>query len=107
MATQTTEEAMLLLKLTRAWLISEGRKVARDLIARDGETHARAVLDEMMQRGMKTDLDAVKGYWLGAVFRRSEFTWTGRYYEPPEELIRRDEHHNIHSWRPVRVWTLR
>lgn len=104
--TRSTAEAMELLRRTRARLIVEARQIARDLISQRGETHARAVLEEMAKRGMSADLAAVNAYWLGAVFRSREFKWTGRFYEPPESEVKRDEDHNIHSWRPVRVWTL-
>lgn len=102
MATQTTEEAMTVLKATRMRHIRKAREIAIELIEEDGETHSRAVRDVMIARG---ELDTgIKDYWLGAVFRTKDFAWTGRYFLPPEPPPRKGK--NIHAWRPCKIWTL-
>jgi len=98
--TQSTEDAMRVLEATRHRFIASAREVAHELIRRTGETHARAVREEMARRGELDD--TVRDYWLGCVFRDRRFEWTGRWYLPPTPVTGA----NIHAWRPVKVWTL-
>lgn len=97
MSTHSTDEAMSILKATRRRLINLAREVARSLIAQTGFTTTEAVRQQMILDG--TYDDSVKGYWLGAVFNRAGFIWTGRYQSYTDDV------RNIHE-RTVKVWTL-
>jgi hypothetical protein len=104
--TRSTAEAMDLLKRYRRRLIATGVVVACDLIAREGVTHSRAVLQEMERRG-ELDGPPIKDYWLGAIFnRRSIFCWTGDHYTYSDDSTTERGTRNIHE-RTIKVWTLR
>lgn len=75
MKTETTEEAMALLKAMRAEHIENARKVADELIARYGKTNTKVVFDVMDGRGL---IDrSIREHWLAAVFRTGKYKWTG------------------------------
>jgi hypothetical protein len=95
--TKTTTEAMVLLLRTRRALIDAGREVARRLTANGGTATTCDVKRVMIAEG--TYSDAVPGYWLGAVFRGREWTWTGEWALPDVDSGA------AHAWRPMRVWT--
>jgi len=102
MKTQTTKEAMDLLRRTRRELIRQARDVARELIARHGKTDTWQVNAEMKKRGML--IDGVPGYWLGAVFNHTDFRWTGAFksYHKANDPTGVNAR-NIHE-RTVKVW---
>ena len=105
--TLSKEEALFLLRLTRAWLIEEARLIAIEQIVTTGSTHARLVLAEMERQGMLKDLN-ISDHWLGAVFNMPTlFKWTGDlvYVEASGIDRERGKLHNIHR-RPIKVWTL-
>lgn len=100
-ATESTAEAMAVLEANRAEYIVAARQIARELIQQRGETHSREVLEVMFERGLLKP--GIPDYWLGAVFRPTEFKWTGRWVTPP---VPGGSDSNIHAWRPVKIWTL-
>ena len=108
MTTHSTEEAMALLKRTRAELIDIARQIAREQIEAHGSTHSRQVLEAMEQLGLLDDTGEISDYWLGAVFRRTEFKWTGEWYHYSDDRVmsRNGKRRNIHE-RTIKVWQLR
>lgn len=105
--TLSTEEAMAVLKRTRASLIAAGLEIAKELCRTEGSTHSRRVYDEMVRRGIP-GIEDVKSYWLSAIFRRpAVFTWTGRWYAPDMSDYPNDVLKNCSTdIRPIRVWRL-
>lgn len=97
-ATQSTEEAMDLLRTYRRGLIAQGRRLARFLIQTEGTTHSRRIYDEMKDCA---DVSEVKWHWLGAVFASGEFEWTGKYHYVENKDT------NIHGGRSCKIWRLR
>ncbi len=101
--TQSTEEAMALLKRARTAQIDQARILARELITRDGTTHTRIVRDTLMARGLFDT--TVPEYWLGAIFRSRDFVFTGEFYDAPSK--EGDASKNTHARNIVKVWRLR
>lgn len=97
--TRSTDEAMALLKATRAKLIARAREIACELIAQNGETHSREVYEVMKTRDL-LDSRVKKDFWLGAVFHSKEFAWTAKWFRYSDT----GGDKNIHE-RTVKVWT--
>lgn len=97
--TRSTSEAMDLLRTQHGQLTTWGRNTARDLCAQNGTTTSREVRAEMLKRGLLKETDA-REHWLGAIFSRKDFDWTGQYktYSDPAR--------NVHE-RTIKVWALR
>lgn len=75
MATKTVDEAMALLRKYRSQHIANGRRIADELIAKNGTATTKDVYAEMEKRGL---IDfSIGQHWLGAVFRGGKYTWTG------------------------------
>lgn len=90
--TNTTSEAMELLKRTRRERITAARAVADELIAANGSTTGKAVCEAMAQRDM---LDPTEPeHWLGPLFQLPKYRWTG------ELTVGRG-----HAGRGAKVWT--
>jgi len=96
--TRSTGDAMKLLERRRAEKISRARELAADIARRCGSVHSRAVRIAMAADGQLSDNEPE--FWLGAVFRTSEFEWTGEYFTYS------DGARNIHE-RMVKVWRLK
>jgi hypothetical protein len=99
MTTQSTEEAMQVLKRWRGYLIAMGRVCAVELCREFGTTNSRQVTDEMERRGL---LEGYVGgyYWVGAVFNKSDlFVATG------EHVVHSNPARNNHE-QLLRVWRL-
>lgn len=96
MVTKTTEEAMELLEQYRAELLESARIIAAELIAVDGTTNTKRVREVMGARGLINP--KVPDHWLGAVFNKKRFRWTGDWTDGFEGV-------KAHSARPVKVWT--
>jgi hypothetical protein len=96
--TQSTKEAMAVLKYRRQTLIRAGRLAAVKIAAKRGRVTSRDVHSSMGAQGL---LDpTISDYWLGAVFNRApELEWTGEYESYSNES------RNIHE-RTVKVWRL-
>jgi len=99
MPTQTTAEAMAILKATRRELIDQARVIADELINRDGETDIRQVRDTMADRGLLPE--DVRDFWLGVVFNCRRYEWTGQFIAQPTHTRFSK---NKHSPDPIRVW---
>lgn len=97
--TRTTGEAMGLLEGKHSTLIAIARDIAIELIRRDGSTHSRAVRKAMFERGIIAGNEG-REHWLGAVFCRSMFEWTGGF------ITYADRERNVHE-RLVKTWRLR
>ena len=103
--TQSTEEAMELFYRYRKSLIIKGRIKARIRCIDKGSCHSRHIYHEM-----KDEVEGyceLKGYdvswfWLGAIFRRSEFEWTGEWHD-----VAPNEPTNVHGGHLIRVWRLK
>lgn len=104
MATQSTAQAMALLKAHRAALIAIGKQEAVRLAKRNnGFVHSRMVYEAMKAKGYLNN-PAIKDYWLGAVFNNNpDFEFSGETEYPPKPAGRTA---NIHAWRPVKIWRL-
>jgi len=96
---RSTGEAMRLLEERRAWLVRKGRFVAWT-IARERGTVTSADVFQAMVRSYYVDADGESPRWLGAVFARSAFEWTGEY------RTRRDMERNVHE-RTTKIWRAR
>ena len=96
MPTKTTEEAIGILKVTRSEHIARARVIADELIAVNKSTSAPEVYAEMERRGL-TD-PTIPKFWLGAVFRSSQYRATGEYRAGSCSPKQHDPH-------PVKVWT--
>jgi len=96
MKTESTAEAMALLKKYRYKLINEARVIGDELIRKNGSTNTREVYDIMSSRGL---LDGnVNNFWLGAVFRENDkYHWTGDWVDGATGP-------NIHAPRKIKVW---
>jgi hypothetical protein len=99
LVTLSTEDAMVLLRERRRFLIAYGRYVAAELCRLHGVTHSREVRREMATKGLLDDPD-LHDYWLGVVFHDGPFEWTGEFHAYT------DARRNIHE-RTVKVWRLR
>lgn len=95
MTTNTTEEAMELLRQYRGQYIDAARSVADQLIKRNGTTDTKQVRIAMADNGAL--LNDVKDHWLGAVFRGPRYQWTGEWTESYVGPF-------THAPRPVKVW---
>jgi hypothetical protein len=94
-ATQTTGDAMRVLKQHRASHIEAARAVADELIKLHGKTTTTRVREVMEGRGM---IDPnVADHWLGAVFRAGRYRWTGEWADSFAS-------ERCHAPRPVKVW---
>jgi hypothetical protein len=95
--TQSTTAAMTLLKRYRRFLIDRGRYEAVHIALQNGTVNSRevraALAGYLKNQGLHD-------YWLGAVFYRSIFEWTGRY------LTYSSAERNVHE-RTIKVWRLR
>jgi len=96
---RSTPEAMRLMEERRAWLVRKGRFVAW-AIARERGTVTSADVFRAMVASYYMDADGETPRWLGAVFARSAFGWTGEY------RTRRDMERNVHE-RTTKVWCIR
>jgi len=101
--TQSTAEAMAVLKHARKAQIALARAIAVELIQHHGTTHTREVRDTMIARGVFNR--AVPEYWLGAIFRDQQFVFTGQFFDAPSK--EGDEEQNTHARNIVKVWTLK
>jgi hypothetical protein len=95
--TRSTAEAMNTLSAQRHRLITYGRYVATEICKARGSVHSRDVRRALGAMGMLTN--DVGDYWLGAVFNRSAFEWTGAQHTYS------DGARNIHE-RTIKVWRL-
>lgn len=95
MTIQSVGEALAVLEETRRELIEKGRDAAHRLIAQNGTATVKDVRNLMRAEG--TFDESVRGFWMGAIFTKRLFTWTGTFKSV--EDVRR----NIHS-REVKVW---
>jgi hypothetical protein len=98
---KTVDDAAVMLKRYRQYLVERGRYEAWCVCRKEGTVHSRQVRDKMKAQGLLNP--AVGERWLGAVFYRSEL------FEPVEGA-----HHaaapqsgtNYHGGALVRVWRL-
>lgn len=98
--TRSTEEAMRVLEQAKGPIIIAARRVAQQLAHAHGDVHTRQVRQALIEQGLLTQDLARKDFWMGAVFRGSEWEWTGRWHTYT------DAERNIHE-RTVKVWRLR
>ena len=71
----------------------------------EGSCHSRRIYDEMkdeVEEYCELKGYEVKWFWLGAIFRRSEFVWTGEWHD-----VLRNEPTNIHGGHLIRIWRLK
>jgi len=95
-----TEQAMALLKATRAYYIAWGKRIAHQIAQFQGEVMSYEVVEAMEAQGVLPQDDPTGRFWVGAVFNRNKsFVWTGCV----GSHSRSDR--NLHE-RTVRVWAL-
>ena len=94
--TRSTGDAMKLLERRRATLIKTARRRAAIIAKQHGTVHSRQVREAMRDELDRDDAE----HWLGAVFRTSEFEWTGDWHTYS------DAARNIHE-RMVKIWRLK
>ncbi len=100
--TQTKEEAMELLKKYRKSLIARGRALAILICEKEGTVHTRRIYSEMK----KEILDSgVGSYWLGCLFTKKEFEWTGNWHNSERAIS--EETENYHGGNGIKVWRLK
>jgi hypothetical protein len=101
MTTQSTGEAMALLKKYRADQIEDARDVACELIERYGYTSIRQVQETMVEMDL---IDENLGnFWLGAVFNDPRFEWNGKWDIPDSGALVATKN-KAHDYRPVKIW---
>lgn len=98
MTTRSTEEAMDVLNSYRKYLIEYGRYVATLICQEQGAVHSRDVRQALAGLGLLDDPN-LNDYWLGAVFNKSLFRWTGGFH------VYSDPARNIHE-RTIKLWNL-
>jgi len=96
---RTTAEGMAALESKHGPTIAAAREIAVELCRANGSTHSRAVRAEMARRGLITGHEG-REHWLGAIFMRSVFEWTGEW------VTYADVERCVHE-RTIKVWKLR
>ncbi len=98
--TRSTAQAMDVLERAKGPIILAARRVAQQLARAHGTVHSRQVRQALIEQGLLTQDLVKKDFWMGAVFRGSEWEWTGKYHTYS------DADRNIHE-RTVKVWKLK
>lgn len=100
--TQSKDEAMKLLKKYRKEKIAKGHALAIAICEKEGTVHTRRIYREMK----KEIIDSGVGcYWLGCIFQRKEFEWTGRWHN--SESATASEFENYHGGNGIKIWRLK
>ena len=100
MAIQSSDEALRILQATRAHFIDEARSLAVEICQAEGVVHARRVYEAMADAIQAANCGS---YWLGNVFHKSVFEWTGEWHQVDNYTGAA----NFHGPIGIRVWRLR
>lgn len=97
---RSAEEALEILAKTRRGLIEEARGLAVKICEAEGTVHARRIAELMEE---KIASSGVGSYWLGNVFHKSIFEWTGQWHQ----VDKYPDAKNFHGPIGIRIWRLK